>query len=105
MTVLHLLEPRIGQLLWQTEVHFVGAPTRVSEIFKILEDVLGLRSLLRFLMPALFCDLPDQQGYSGGLEAAWLRWSLPPQDQGDNIMIHVFGKRHLPGRKLEGQMV
>ena len=80
-------------------------PTRVKEGFKILEGGLDFQSLLRFLMPALSGDLPDSRGNSWGFEASWLRWSLPLRDHDGDVMIREVRERHLPSRKLEGEMI
>ena len=99
--MLHLLRPQIRQLPWKREY----APTRISEFFKILEDDLGFRSLLRFLAPALFGDLPDRQGNSRSFEASWLLWSLPLRNQEEDVVVCIVRERHLPSRKLEGEMI
>ena len=79
--------------------------TRVSGMFEPLEDDLGFRSLLRFLVPALFGNLPDRWSNSRGFEASWLRWSLLfPENDGNGDII-IVGKWHLPGRKLEGETI
>jgi len=83
----------------------MGTPTSVENSFETLEDSLGFRSLLRFLVPALSGDLPDFSGYSRGFKTAWFRWTLPLRNHDGNIVVRMFGKRHLPGRKLEGGVI
>ena len=77
------------------------ARTRVSKIFKILEDHVDLRSFIGFLVPALFSDLPDRRGYSWGIKLKRFWWASAPSDQNDDVVVHVFGEGHLSGRKLE----
>jgi len=79
----------------------MGVLTRVGEIFKTREDGFGFWSLLRFLVPALFGDLPDCQGNPRGFEASRLRRSLPSQDHDVDILVRIVRKRDPPGRKLE----
>jgi len=83
----------------------MGVLTRVGEIFKVLEDGLGFRPLLRFLVPALFGDLPDCRGNPRGFEASRFRRSLPFRDHDRDIVVCIVRKRHLPGRNLEGEMI
>lgn len=83
----------------------MGAPTSVKEIFETLENGVGFQSLLRFLVPTLFGDLPHSSGNSRSFEAAWLWRSLPLRNHDGDIVVRVFWKRHPPCRKLEGQMV
>ena len=78
----------------------MGAPTGVGDFFEILEDDLSFRSLLRFIVPAPFGDLPDCRGYSGELKFSWFRWPLPLRDHDCDVVIGIFRKRHLSGRKL-----
>ena len=64
MMTLRLLRPRIDQLPWRTGTYFVGAYTNATNFPEIVENGVGLRSLLRFLTPTPFGDLPDRRGYS-----------------------------------------
>ena len=66
-----------GQLQ-QEHFKFVSAHTRLSKILEILEDDIDLRSLLRFLVPALFGNLPDRRGHSWGIKVKRFWWSFSP---------------------------
>ena len=75
--------------------------TRISKILEILEDGVGLRSLPRFLVPALFGDLPDRWGHSWGINAARFRRSFALRDRDHDLVVCKFGKGHPSGHKLE----
>ena len=77
--VFHLLRPLINQLPWRTGAKSMGAPTSISEIFETLEDGAGFKSLLRFLIPTLFDDLPGTpklSGFGGHLPLEIVRMTL-----------------------------
>jgi len=83
----------------------VGALTGVSEVFKTLKDDLGFWSLLCFLVPALFGNLPDCRGNPRSFKASRLRRSLPLHNHDGDTVVRIFRKRHPPGRKLEGEII
>ena len=83
----------------------MGAPTIFIDTLETLENGVGFQSLLRFLAPALFGDLPDTCGHSGSFKAARLRRSLPFRDHEGDIVVRIVWKRHMSGRKLKGKMI
>ena len=50
----------------------MGAPTSVSNLPEVLEDEVDLWSLLFFIVPAFFGDLPDCGGHPRGVKATRL---------------------------------
>ena len=89
----------------QTSTSFVSVHTRVSKIFEKPEDGVDLRSLLRFLLPALLRDLPDSRGHSWGIEGTRLGWSPAFRDHDYDIVVREFGKGHLSGHELETKTI
>ena len=79
----------------------MGAPTSVSGVLQIPENCVDLRSLLRFLVPALFSNLPDRRGDSWGIKVARFWWSFALRDQNCDIGVRKFGKGHPSGNELE----
>ena len=83
----------------------MGAPTIFIDTLETLENGVGFQSLLRFLAPALFGDLPDTCGHSRSLEATRLRRSLSFRDHEGDIVVCMVWKRHMSGRKLQGKTI
>lgn len=100
-----LLRPRLDHLPVWTRAYPAVAPTSIGDALEILEDGVGLRSLLRSLAPAFFSDLPDSRGDSRGFEATRLWWPFIPKNQNSDIGICFVGEGHLSGRELEAKAV
>ena len=83
----------------------MGAPTSVSDVLQIPKDCVNLWSLLRFLVPALFSDLPDRRGDSWGIKVARFWWSFALRDQNCDIGVRKFGKGHPSGNELETRTI
>jgi hypothetical protein len=83
----------------------VGAPTSISDILQRPEDCGDLRSLLRFLVPALFGDLPDRRGDPRGIKFARFRRPFALRDHNCDIGVRKPGKGHLPGDELETKII
>ena len=81
------------------------AHTGVNEVFKRLEDGIGLRSLLCFLVPTLLSDLPDRRGYSWGIKITRLWRAFAFRDHDDDRVFRELGKGHLSGHELEVQAI
>jgi hypothetical protein len=78
---------------------------RVRKILKTLEDDVDLQSLLRFLVPAFFGNLPDRRGNSYGIKAGRFWWSLAPQNLPFDIGVVEFGKGDFSCRELETETI
>ena len=74
--------------------------TRVRRILKILEDGVDLRSLLRFLAPAFFGNLPDRRGNSYGIKTGRFWWSFAPQNLPFDIGVFELRKGDFSCREL-----
>ena len=85
---------------FRLEWSFVSTRTRFSKIFEILEDGVDFRSLLRFLVPTLFGDLPDCRGHSRGFKRTRLWWSFALRDHKDDSGVRNSGIGNLSGREL-----
>jgi hypothetical protein len=83
----------------------VRTKTRVDKIFEMLDDDIDLRSLLRYLVPAFFGNLPDCRGHPWGIKVARFWWSLAPRNHHCDSQVRKFRKRHLSRHKLETETV
>lgn len=85
----------------------MDAPTNVSYFHppEILEDGVGMWSLLRFPVPALLGDLPDLRSHSRGFKGTRHWRSRALRDLDDDTGIVKPGKGFLSCGKLEGNTI
>ena len=80
----------------------MSAHTRVCYLVKNLEDLLGLRSLFRFLLPTRLGDLPDFLCDPFCFKGTRLVGSFSPQNRdGNRHLFWKFGEGYLSRSELE----
>ena len=83
----------------------VRTKARVDKIFEMLDDDIDLRSLLRYLVPAFFGNLPDRRGHPWGVKVARFWWSLASGNHHCDSQVRKFRKGYLSRHELEMEAV
>lgn len=79
--------------------------TCLNNVLEIPQDSFDFGSLLRFLVPALLCDLPDRRSHSRGFKVTRFWWPFILKEQNNDAVLRGFGEGHLSGHELETKTI